>query len=355
MIALFLSLTLINGVCAQTVQTPSTYDTLWYASADPILGFNDAMIARSSNNHLQCLIGSAFYNNSGTENIYFHDPAASYLYSFYQISSSGLFQSVPDIAIGNSDGTCAFCISASTDYIAAIAYVYNSNVLIDLYDVYDDGNVVTVNATPVQTYTISGYVPHTVHIDAMPDGTTGPVGGLPNCSNFVVTWDDFSGASPNVYAAMGTFYSYAMSSVQLMNYSGSGINGYAPDVAGVQRSGLSGSDNLALVTYVDANGNKLYYQECDFSTGPTVSPTITTLDNGSTSSTFSVPRIDGYKTNNTSTTSLPSQYKVAAQVYNTTTSRYEIRTYDNYLATGPTNFPCSGVIDLSTVGGYSST
>jgi len=349
----------VNGANAQGPVLPSNTDNHWfysYSNSNPIQGLNTATIAYGTAPGQGVVVG-AYYDGSGHERIEAFDNSIGQSYS---LPSNGTIASTPDVIIGNWDGVaanCGTCISTATDYIAAVAYVNSSgNIAIDYYDVYDDRTgIVTINATPVHTaVSVTGYVPHTVHLDIIAEYNN-VVGGFPFCDNFVITWDDFTtAASPNVYAQDGHINVGVLSgTVHQINPTGGGGNyGYAPDVAAVQQLSGSRVDEVGWITYVDGGGNTLYFGGYDFSAASALTPI--TLDNGSTSGSISSPRIDAYDDYFSNSTSEPySVYKVVAQVDSTAIGKTVVRSYDNVMNAASMEYTCSDNVDISAVPGYS--
>lgn len=323
--------------------TPSNPDQPWYSSSNSISGINTASIVYGSTTS-GILFGSDYFDGTTNSTIYVEDPAVGGA-NIATTNKGG----VPDIIIGNCTGTissiCSGC-SSSTHYILASAYVNpSSEVQIDFYDVEDDPSTFTISISALSsaTHKLTGYAPQHVHIDLVAEAGNTSTTGRPFCNRYVVTFDDFSTPSnPMIYIAYGDLNSGSLGTpVQVNPTSGTAVYGYSPDVSLIERSGPL--RDIALVTYVDAAGNQLYYQEYDFSSSAATA--VTTLDNGSGSSAILNPRIDAIDDFSVNSSSTISKYKVVAQVQNCANS--EIRTYDNLLSgSTPSYFTSSQIIDI---------
>ena len=345
-----------KSIAQSTSVLPINFDQLFYTSAQPLSGLNTAMIAYGSTLSPGSLVASVYKDGTipGTT-IHLFD---------YNTSSPGggtgtlntTVASVPDVVIGNWDGSsgtgsggyCAGGCNVATDFLTAAAYVNGSgDVEVDFFHVNDPGTGggTSIGATLI-TYTVISagtYHPQNVHIDVIADyGNTLPT-GFAFCNNFTLTFDDFTTAgSPNIYIAEGNLNTQTVGIATSVNPTG--VNGFAPDVAGVQRMG-GGIHDVALLTYADVSGNMLYYQEYNFATATAGS--LITLDAGSTSTNIINPRIDAFD-DYSHYNSLRSNYTVVAQALNSTTGNNEVRAYDDVYSA----FTSSGVIDLTTSPGY---
>ncbi len=334
-----------------TLQTPTMTDNTWYSSSSSINGLNTAAIALGPIALPSLVCGLVDNDGSSSPNFRVMDP----------INGGGdiapLFTGVigtPDVAIGNWNGrssTCSTCYSIQTDVIAAVAFLNSSNhIQVNFYDVYDDGagtDTIGNMRNPIATTTLSGttYLAQTVHIDIVAE--RGMTGSMPYCNEFIVTWDDYSGGTPAVYAQAGSLSSLAFSG-SLATISSSG---HSPDVAAIQYllTSTPGIDYYGLITYVDAStNNQLLLNIYDFSVSTSASgPRY--LDSGLTSTTISNPRIDAfddYLLNDT--TSMRGVYKIVAQVdsYNTGATKV-IRSYDNIQS----KWPVSSYVNVSSTAG----
>lgn len=344
----------LNAFAQPAVVIPSNPDSYWYSSAgsgagaSPIIGLNTAMISYGTpGGPANYMFSSAYYDASGTEVIYVNDPSSG----SGTASPSTTMYSVPDLIIGNNS------LAPTKKYILACAYIDgSSNIVIDYFSIVNFGGTF-YSFSYVTSNVISGYLPGVVHLDVIADQSNTLSTNFPFCDNFIITWDDYSGGSPNVYAQEGNLNSHSLTSaVQLINPAGSGIYGYAPDVAAVRRT-VSGPPvaihDFALIPYVDAGGNILYYREWDVTSGLLAN---TTIDPGGNSYVAN-PRIDAWDdyTYNSSA-SWYSVYKIVAQADTviSATPYSVVRTYDN--VTYPGNFPSSDVIDITplapTYSGY---
>lgn len=331
---------IVNSASLATPILPSTPDQYWYSTPD-IKGVNVASIAYNGPSGPGTLFGSNYYDGAVGVNIFVKDLAVgnAAIPVPYPIS-------IPDIVIGNVNGSkksiCPGC-TPKLHYILAAAYVNTtSKVQIDFYDVLDDPFSLTLNINPIPgtSKIIGGYQPGTVHIDLIADPNIMGITGRPFCNKYVVTFDDYNSGSPNIYAAYGDLNLNTLTVPVMINPIG--VNGLHPDVSAVRRGAF---DDVGLITYTEAGGNALYYQDYDFTSG-TLSP-LTTLDNGSTSSAIRNPRIDAY--DDPAISSLPgvSQYKVVAEVQNCAYT--EARSYDNTM--GGSYYTSSDNVDISGLGG----
>jgi len=339
----------INGFGqSPTLVQPGSTDNAWYYSSNPIVGVGTAGINYGSGNSIYV---SNYYDGSGTEVINIYDPSIGGTAS---ISNTGTIGSIGiDIVIGNWDGvsSCSSCISTATDYIMATSFRNNSgDVEIDYYDVYDDGvSTVSVNALTTETSTTSSGTYNTgwVHLDLIAEAGNTTLTGYPFCNKYVVTWDD--AYTHSVYAAANALNNpnNTLTGTQINPSMTTAIQ---PDVAAIQRNGFGPPrpvHDIALITY--SSGNSLFEVEWDYTINSISSPT--TLDAGSTSINMGWPRIDALDDYVHNSNPSNSNYKVVAQVLNTS-HYFEVRTYDNVL--GSSHYTSSNVIDISGVSGFST-
>ncbi len=347
-ITAFCFLIAANNTNAQTCVLPGATDNAWYSSSNAIQGLNTAAIDYWNVylNATEDIFASVYYDGTSNPTIYAIDP--SWVGGNSLMMSSANMQGIPDIAIGNYDGSggCSTCTSTSTDYIMAVAFIDNTpQIVINFYDLYDDGSS-SMSITYLTQTTISATSPQTVHIDVIADYSNYFLTGLPFCSQFVVTWDDLGGGGHKVYAALGDVNLASVGSSKLITPM-SAPQGYMPDVAAIGASLTN--DPTALITYIDASNNELYLANYDFSTGNLAT---STLDAGtSNSTTITKPRIDAIDDYTNNGSSSIAVYKVAAEVdSNNAMSTHVVRTYDN-LQYG---WPSSSVIDITGVLPYMS-
>lgn len=253
-----------------------------------------------------------------------------------------------DIVIGDWDGTstgCTSCIAVRKDFLLATAFRnINSQVEIDFYDVYDDGVTLSITALPSLTCTtnIGAYNPGMVHMDLIAESGNTSITGRPFCNKLVVTWED--NLTGNIYADTTTLNNphFTLTGTQI---NPAMTSGNLPDVAAIQRSGFgfpTPVHNIALITY--AFGGTVNLVEWDY-TANTISG-VTQLDNGMGGG-GAQPRIDAIDDFQVNGNAALTNYKVVAM------ANTGVRTYDNLLGAGA-NYAVSGVIDISTVPGYTS-
>ena len=345
-IAAFILCCAVSGAYAQTLMQPTGSDNYWYSSAGgayPIIGLNSAMIAYDALS-LKYLFASAYFDQSGTETISVIAPFAM-SGSPYTLFPSSTIASVPDVIIGDY-GT------GGNQWVVAVAYVVNTpKVVVDFFEIHLTSGVLGSTGSLGTAYTSGTYVPHTVHLDAIADVRYAP-NGLAYCDSFVVTWDDFTNATPDVYAALGRLSTHALTTEKKINPSG--VSGYAPDVAAVLTNTVSPVPQ-ADITYLDAGGTKLYLAFWDCNTTVTVSPV--TLDDGTHSSTaIAKPRIDAYDDYNFNYLSSLVDYEVVAEVANSSSVLSEVRTYNNQTTVLPYFWSSTnGIVDISVIPAYSVT
>ena len=226
------------------------------------------------------LMVSDFYGNNTGGGVVFTDACSGYTVQINYPISTTIMQWSPDIIVGNCSDY------PSTDYMVAAAFVNNSGVgEIDYYRVhYTSSSTFTVTASG-STLINSAYQPMTIHLDILGEFGSTSATGLPWCNAFVVTWDDVFGGG-NIYAQKATVFPHPTTISSGVMINASGTTGYAPDVAYIQRSGTSGVDEIAMITWTD--GATLYYNEWTVGTG--VGTPISLLS-GSLA-TIDMPRID---------------------------------------------------------------
>ena len=366
----------VGKTYAQTpvlVLPPHPDNTAWYLSSSgsgtsPIMGMNTAMIAYGNTTTPSSIVASVYNDNTAA-------PTTLYLRDdnwgggvTASIALNTTVSSTPDVIIGNYDpgvgggtGSCAsYCSSgcyAQTDFLVAVAYVNGSgDAQVDFFHVVDDGfTTFSVACIGSDMINPGAYVPHTVHIDVLAEAGNTTITGFPFCDRFAVAFDDYSTpTSPNIYVAEGSLNTQMIATEVQINPTSSSTYGFAPDVALVQRKHHGTIPPLhdeALVTYVDAGGNTLYYEDYDFTIPPSTL-TTSTLDNGTNSYNIQSPRIDAFDDFSHYNPGTIANYKVVAQVQNTSTpSRAEVRNYDDLLGTGGTYYwASSSIIDLTGYG-----
>lgn len=195
----------------------------------------------------------------------------------------------PDVCLGNN-------ITASGAYLASVIYTdpLLNDVYVVLYSITGQGTgTLSVTYASGPTLISSGYnlVTDPAHIDIISQySTLYPLGGLPQCDLFVMTWHENTnvGIYPaGIYGALGSLSGSFPTSVTQISSSTTAIY---PDVAGVERDyvilpGTLGFDLWGLFTYID--GSNIYEQEWDISTSTVYA--ATTVGSG----TFvGWPRID---------------------------------------------------------------
>ena len=334
-----------SGAYAQTLVTPSSGNNLWYSTAGsgyPLLGLNTAMLAYGSTLSPSYVFASTYYDNSGAEHIYFNDPFNGGLTA--NCASNTGYNSIPDLIVGDNK---SYPGTSNVKYFLATAFVHNSNVYVEFYNVNYVSGVLSSISYSGTTVTISSYLPHIVHIDVMADATKTGYTGFGLCDKFVVTWDDFTdNAHPNVYAREGALNGYSLPAGNILI----STDAYAPDVAAIFDGNASG-DEEGLVTYVGTGGNTLYLGGYDFSAATPLG--TTTLDAGTYSNSISLPRIDADDDYITNATTIPpvATYMVVAQV-DSSSGYTGVRTYS--ALTSPTYWPSSAYVDVEGQPGLSA-
>lgn len=323
-------------VTSAAFSTPPTYvppthvDNTWLGGTTNISFLNTAMIDYGSTSAPTTLFACDYYGNPNPGGILITDksnPASTISIPY----PTGNPMVSPDIVIGNS------ITNPMTDYILAAAYINitSGHPQVDYYKIHYTGPG-TFTVTPTGN-TVITTAASSVHIDLISEfSNTGPT-GFPFCNIFAISWCNIS--TTTMYAATATL------NAPPATLAGTVIatNAVQCDVAGIQRTVGSGLHNLALLPYVDNSYNKLLYAEWDMTTGGITF--VGTLDNGSTSTSISAPRIDAIDDYVLNSSPTVSKYKVAAQVASTTTSVNEARTYDNLLGyTGTSFFAVSNVV-----------
>jgi hypothetical protein len=320
---------------AQTLVLPSHPDNFWFSMGLP-WSLNTAEIAYGSNTLFASVVASGM-GGIGTTVINVNDFLSG---STTSIAGATLTITGADIIIGNSDGTGGR--SSSNDYILATSFVnYSGDPQIDFYDV----NISPlISITPISSFVISPgtYTPVKVHIDIIADYGNTAITGLPFCGKFMVTWDDgVALGTPNVYVAEGDLNTQTVTLPATLVGPGS-----APDVAGIERGTLSAHSDYAIIAYQGIGNNSLLCSRW-LAGSPTVMGPVT-LDAGGTSSVIIAPRIDAFDDFNINSNPSISQFKVVAQVLNTSaTPNYEVRTYDNFLAY--LGYPVSSVENYTSI------
>lgn len=281
-----------TGINAQTLVPPSMTDILWVPGGGAT-GINTALIdfpcfidnATCSNIHPWIQLGACAYNG-GAGGVVVTDFSSGFPVNILYPVAGNSMASVPDVILGNK-------IGSSTDFIMAVAFVNNAlpaAIEVDYFDIH-----YTAPGVFMVTYNSSSYVPAalargTVHIDVVAASTSLTPYGLPLCDRFFITYDF---GSAQVYACYGNLNTYSLTAgpVTLPFAAYPSVDGWQPDVAGIEREipPLSGMIyDVACVTYLGSGDDFVYYQE--WVPGLTVYP-YSWLDIGPYN-TFSHPRID---------------------------------------------------------------
>ncbi len=314
-----------------TLVVPSSTPTVWVNSSTTITSVNTSLLSTFT---VGGIYGVAYWDGS-TANLKVND---QYGNSFAALSTGSTANGAPDIAIADNTYGADY-------YTVAAAYPTSSGIEVDLYRLYDPGAGASLVSSPTATFTCSGN-PQTVHIDMIADFGNLSITGYPYCEYAVVTWNDAT--TGDIYAAELDLSATSSGSITPTVVA----SGLAPDVAGIKRNIGIPVHDMALLTYTNASGTGVYYREWDITANSLSTPVA--LETGTTAIT--VPRIDAiddYNTNDpTVIGTTNAYYKVVAQVYNSSTSLYEVHTYDNLLGAG-TNWASSSVVS-SLPPGYPS-
>lgn len=276
-----------------TVVLPHTPDNIIWSTGEP---FNTAMYSYApvlGGPPNQCVFGVAWH---GGAPIYVKDLGTG-LSATTPPHSGG---TIPDVIIGNKT-------SILTHMNMAVAYYdYIGHVVIDFYDINGAGTMgltVTYHSSasiPV-AYTVGVLDFNTVHLDLIANHA--PLPSTQPCDTFIVTWDDLTDGS--VYAAMGNLTSHSITTAPVL-ISNSGTE---PDVAAIQRNGMPGPDNVALITYIDPATAYLMYAEYDFTSASFImAPSVRDM-NGP----FGMPRIDANDDYTSNLNPFIAQYKVVVE------------------------------------------
>lgn len=311
-----------HSALAQTMVLPSyAPNNLVTGLTSGVTGLNTAMIQGSTTGTgtVTQLFATVYLDASGSSYIYFNDLASSTVGSASLTASPS---ATPDVIICNS--------GVSPDYYTVIvSYPSGTHVYVDYFGFYDYGSYISPTFPTSPTSTSATHLlssPNTVHVDGIVDYGNVSSTGFPYTEFFVVVWDDGSGDIFAEYINADNPPPY-LSGTSITNALGN--YGVYPDVAAIKRTVGMQPHDMALISYTDAAGANLYYQEWDISISTVYS--ATTIETIATAGdVIAIPRIDAIDNYyNNGTGSGNSYYKVASQYYNSTSGYNEVHTDDN--------------------------
>jgi len=231
-------------------------------------------------------------SGSVTPGFYVFDDAGHHVTTSLPSADSKL-----DVIIG--DGVTAATPHVG-DYRVGVVYLDASNdVMVNIYDVTGAGTA-GLAVTFVSTTTVASGTYDDPRIDIIAEHNVTTVANLysvtvftpgsrPNCSKYIVTYDDASG---NVYGYendLNVPFTTPLT-VTFPPPSGSGIIYSTPDVAAIQRNVSLSIHDYAIFTWVDNVSDDVYEAEWDCNTSGTTSPTPVFMTGGAGTDIFCHPR-----------------------------------------------------------------
>jgi hypothetical protein len=363
MILFFALLTMYgNKTVAQTTLVPPLpghIDNLW-VPASPT-GINTALIDVFNSDlysryQAYKQLAACAYNGGGGGFVVTDFPSGNQVIVTYPSGSGTTMVGIPDVTWGNKAGS-------DIDFILAVAFVNNLNLVeVDYFDVhYTSVSTFTVIFNSFQTMPIvpgagAGYSPGgTVHIDVVAKSSIIIASTmLPFCDRFFLTYDEVGYPNPDmVLATYGSLNAYSATVIgpqritMQATCSRLSVEGWQPDVAGIERNTSHGLSDIACLTYVMGHGSgsgnsSLFYAEWDPVLAGCLGLSYAMLD-GTGGLVFTYPRIDAndnYLTN----AGMPCQSKVVCEANGWFTVNQDIGIYS---PTGFGGITSSPWIDMS--------